>query len=93
MTTFPAEYGINIHEVGLSKERIESELDNGGLIICAMGPGDFTLSGHFIVIYGYDDNGFKINDPNCITRSKKQWTYDRLATQIKALWLSLIHIL
>ena len=86
MTTFPAEYGINIHEVGLSKERIESELDNGGLIICAMGPGDFTLSGHFIVIYGYDDNGFKINDPNCITRSKKQWTHDRLATQIKALW-------
>ena len=86
MTTFPKKYGINIHEVGLSKERIESELDNGGLIICAMGPGDFTLSGHFIVIYGYDDNGFKINDPNCITRSKKQWTYDRLATQIKALW-------
>ena len=35
------------------------------------GSGDFTLSGHFIVIYGYDSEGFMINDPNCIARSSK----------------------
>ena len=31
-------------------------------IVVNVGPGDFTDTGHFMVITGYDDEGFSIND-------------------------------
>lgn len=86
MTTFPSEYNVGVHEINLSEENMKNELDCGKMIICGMGPGDFTRNGHFIVIYGYDRKGFKVNDPNCIARSKRRWSYDRLCTQIKVIW-------
>ena len=86
MTDYPAQYGITVNEVSLSEDAIKNRLSNDGLIICAMGKGDFTRNGHFIVIYGYDKNGFKINDPYSAYRSKKRWSFARLAGQIKAIW-------
>ena len=61
-------------------------LDNGSLIICAMSRGDFTLAGHFIVIRGYDREGFLVNDPNCLSRSRRHWTFSQLKPQIKGIW-------
>ena len=63
MTDYPAQYGITVNEVSLSEDAIKNRLKNNGLIICAMGKGDFTRNGHFIVIYGYDNIGFIINVP------------------------------
>lgn len=51
-----------------------------------MGEGDFTLEGHFIVIYGYDENGFLVNDPNCVSRSRKSWSFGELEGQVKNIW-------
>ena len=51
-----------------------------------MGQGDFTVSGHFIVIYGYDDGGFWVNDPNCVARSRREWTFEEIEDQIKKIW-------
>lgn len=79
-------FGITGNELPLSKERMEQELDAGHPIICAMGAGDFTTAGHFIMIYGYDSKGFLINDPNCQARSEKKWSYEELEGQIKNLW-------
>ena len=61
-------------------------LDTGGLIVCSMAPGDFTAKGHFILVRGYDENGFYVNDPNRRSNSEKQWSYDTLSSQIKNLW-------
>lgn len=58
-------------------------LDRGEVIICSMRPGDFTAAGHFVVIYGYDEDGFMVNDPNCVARSRKRWSYEDIADQIK----------
>ena len=52
-----------------------------------MSAGDFTASGHFIVIYGYDEEGYLINDPNCVARSREHWSWDRLEKQIKNIWI------
>ena len=42
-----------------------------------MGPGDFTNSGHFIVIYDYSRKKFSVNDPFSYTNSsKKMGIYD-----------------
>ena len=61
-------------------------LDEGCLIIINVGPGDFTDSGHFITIIGYDRDGFIINDSNSRTNSKKRWSYEQLSRQMRNLW-------
>lgn len=86
MTDVSSGYGVTARELSLSENVMKQELDAGHRIICAVGPGDFTTAGHYIVIYGYDRDGFQVNDPNCIARSKKSWSYDRISSQIKNLW-------
>ena len=86
MEEVPLLYGIRVSEPRVTERAIKAELDKGAVIICAMGEGDFTVSGHFIVIYGYDEAGFKVNDPNCVARSRKRWAFDEIEQQIKKIW-------
>ena len=51
-----------------------------------MGEGDFTISGHFIVIYGYNQQGYRVNDPNCVARSRRIWSFEEIQGQIKSIW-------
>lgn len=81
-----ADFGLTSEELPLSEDAMVSALEDGKLIICVLGPGDFTDSGHFILLTGYADGAFSVNDPNSYERSEKTWTYDRLAPQIKNLW-------
>ncbi len=77
---------LKVTKPSLSRTALTGVLDSGYVIICAMGAGDFTTAGHFIVIYGYDEDGFMVNDPNCVARSRERWTYDEIAGQIKSIW-------
>lgn len=86
MTDAPALYGLRASELGLDEAEMKYCLDRGCPIICSMRPGDFTLTGHFIVLYGYDKEGFLVNDPNSQERSRRHWDYDTLHDQIKNLW-------
>ena len=79
-------YGIHAEEVPMNEDRIKAKLDEGCLIIINVGPGDFTDSGHFITIIGYDRDGFIINDSNSRTNSKKRWSYEQLSRQMRNLW-------
>ena len=81
-----AEYGLTVRELGLDEEEIKNCLDGGGMVILSMRPGDFTTSGHFIVVRGYDAAGFYVNDPNSMERSGMQWSYEKLKYQIKNIW-------
>ena len=51
-----------------------------------MRKGDFTTTGHFIVLTGYEDGRITVNDPNSRKRSEKTWDFDTLQYQIKNLW-------
>lgn len=86
MQDVPGLYGIKVRQPGIDETKMKNELDQNHIMICAMREGDFTVAGHFIVIYGYDENGFKINDPNCVARSRKSWPFEKLKRQIKSLW-------
>lgn len=86
MEDIPQLYVINVSKPRNTERAIKAELDKGRIIICAMTKGDFTTSGHFVVIYGYDDEGFKVNDPNCVARSRKSWSFDEIGGQINSLW-------
>ncbi|HBA50699.1 MAG TPA: hypothetical protein DCZ91_23460 [Lachnospiraceae bacterium] len=80
-------HGLTVWQPKSSEWTLKNELDRGSVIICSMKPGDFTAGGHFIVIYGYDSEGFLINDPNCVARSRQKWTYDEIGRQIKNTWV------
>ena len=81
------QYGINVTQPKASEAEMKLALDAGNYIICSMGPGDFTAGGHFIVIYGYDSEGFYVNDSNCVARSREKWEFSVLKKQIKNVWV------
>jgi hypothetical protein len=52
-----------------------------------MSPGDFTKTGHFIVLTGIDSNGkIIVNDPNSPKNSNKHWDVNTLVSQMKGVW-------
>ena len=78
--------GLNVKELPLSEGVIRRELSKGNPVICVMGPGVFTTTGHFIVLTGYEDGKFTVNDPNSLARSQKLWSYDEFQDQVRNLW-------
>ena len=86
MSDGAAHFGIIGEELTLSRSARENALSSGQPIICSMRPGDFTTTGHFIVITGLKDGKFIIKDPNSKERSNQLWDYQILEHQISNLW-------
>ena len=78
--------GLDVVEIPLDENRIKRNLEVGNPVICAMGPGDFTTTGHFIVMVGFENGKIRINDPNSKARSAQLWDYDDICGQIRNLW-------
>lgn len=78
--------GLRSQTLSLDEETMIQALEDGALIICIMGPGHFTTGGHFILLTGYEDGAFTVNDCNSITRSNRTWTYDEICGEIWNLW-------
>lgn len=78
--------GLTATELPLVKKKITDALEAGNPIILAMGEGDFTSTGHYIVLTGYEEGGFVVNDPNSRVNSEKLWTYEQLEYQIRNIW-------
>ena len=88
MVDLAYEIGLDASNISADSEVISNYLSEGYPIICIMGPGDFTNSGHFIVLTGMDEDGkVKVNDPNSIENSQKSWDLEELVPQIKNLWV------
>lgn len=79
--------GLKGSVLPLDENKMKQSLDEGGLIVCSMRKGDFTTTGHFILIRGYNEDGFLVNDPNRRSNSEKTWDFQTLKPQIKNLWL------
>ena len=79
-------YGIHGRNIPLSYSSMKNEIMNGRPLICSMKPGDFTTTGHLIVIRGMKQGMFIVNDPNSIKRSNRLWSYDTLSKQIRNIW-------
>ena len=86
MSDGAAHFGIIGEELTLSRSARENALSSGQPIIFSMRPGDFTTTGHFIVITGLKDGKFIIKDPNSKERSNQLWDYQILEHQISNLW-------
>lgn len=87
MTDGARRLGLKVQEVPLDENIVTRHLRQGRPIICAMGPGDFTKTGHFIVLTGVEDGKIRINDCNSRSRSEKLWTFEEFKYQIKNMWV------
>ena len=81
------ELGLDVTEIPLDENRIVRNLEVGNPIICVVGPGDFTSTGHFIIMTGYEDGFVSVNDPNSNTRSEQLWDLKSVMSQIRNLWV------
>lgn len=79
--------GLDVTEIPLDENRIIRNLEVGNPIICVMGPGFFTSTGHFIVMTEYEDGYVKVNDPNSPNRSEQTWKLTEVMEQIRNLWV------
>ena len=78
--------GLSVQELPLVKGKMVAALEEGKPIILALGPGDFTSKGHYVVLTGMEEGMFRVNDPNSLERSGKLWSYDQLEGQIRNIW-------
>jgi len=80
------ELGLTVTELPLVKKKLVEALEEGWPIILAMGPGDFTTTGHYIVLTGIEEGAFRVNDPNSRENSSRLWTYEEIEKQIRNIW-------
>ena len=87
MTRGAAHYGLDAARVDVSADAITGALAQGRVIIASMKPGDFTYTGHFIVLTGLDRDGrVRVNDSNSRINSAKSWDAQVLVDQMKGAW-------
>ena len=87
LTNCASELGLSCRQLSVSADSITSALSAGEVIICNVGPGDFTTGGHFIVLAGLDSAGdVVVNDPFSAERSAVSWSAQTIAGQTKALY-------
>ena len=79
--------GLQVTEIPLVKKKIMDNLEAGNPIICAMGKGDFSSSGHYIVLVGTENGLIRVNDPNSYANSEKLWSYEEMESQFRNLWV------
>lgn len=87
MSDGAAELGLVSQELPASAGSVREALLAGKPVICSVGPGDFTTTGHFIVLSGLTEDGeVVVHDPNSAERSARPWDLDRVLGQCLNLW-------
>lgn len=67
---------------------IRKKLEEGHPIICIMGLGDFSTTGHYIVLTTVaSDGSIEVRDPNSQKNSDRTWNLEKLMAQTKNLWV------
>lgn len=79
--------GLNVDTISPNASVIMKNLKAGNLVICAMGPGFFTTSGHYILLAGAQDDMAIVHDPNSSTNTQQLWKVSDFKDQISMLWV------
>ena len=79
--------GLDSVPITPEAQRIFDNLAVGNPIVCIMGPGDFTTTGHFILLAGTEDGKVRVNDPNSVRNSEKLWDVETIIEQAQAMWV------
>lgn len=80
---------LGLHSVELQndEQQVIDCLSTGEPVVCIMGPGDFTDTGHFIGLWkNRGDSLVEIRDPNSPSNSHKDWDLSLILSQCRGLW-------
>lgn len=87
MTEGAAQLGLSSRELPADANALTAALEGGEPVICAVRPGDFTTTGHFIVLAEINDDGdLIVHDPNSEERSMQTWDVERVLSQCSNIW-------
>lgn len=87
MTEGATTMGLIAEELPATESALRQALRAGKPVICSVGPGDFTSTGHFIVLYGINEHGnLLICDPNSPERTGKTWEFNTVLPQCLNIW-------
>lgn len=91
------QYGITCRQLnssnlyGKSSSSAHTEalnaLKNGNWVIACMGKGHWTSTGHFILLYKYENGYVYINDPASTKADRIKNTWNLFAKQVKYIWV------
>ena len=91
-----AEYGIKCNMMNSANcygkpnaevhGRVKKALDAGNWVISVAGKGDFTSSGHYILLWGLDQDNVLIKDPYNTKAICSKMDWDRFVKQQKYYW-------
>lgn len=65
----------------------KAAVDRGDLVIACMGKGNWTRSGHYIVVWKISGNTVYINDPASTKLARTQGDYSVFKKQVKYYWV------
>ena len=95
-----AAYGLECYRVNTSSiqymssanaakyhQEAHDAVDEGHLVICLMGKGLWTSSGHFILWYSNDGDDVLINDPASTKAARLRNTFTKLKSEVRYYWV------
>lgn len=80
------EYGLDSFEIWLDEDAIKNALDAGYGVALVMSEGHFCQDSCFILLTGYNDQGFTVVDPNSIENTNTVWSYADIKGEIMAIY-------
>lgn len=81
-----AAYNHTAYELGLDQNEVDSVLAQNGTVILNVKPGQFTTTGHFLLLAGKDENGYILHDPNSKNNTSRYWNWKEFEQDIVILW-------
>lgn len=90
-------YGVTVRRLNTSNiygkttspyhEQVLAELLAGNWVIACMGKGNWTSSGHYITVYGFQNGNVYINDPGSAKANRACNTWELFKSQVKYYWV------
>ena len=92
-----ARYGLEVTRLNYSNiygnatsayhAQARDALDRGDLVIACMGKGNWTSSGHYVLVYAIEAGTVFINDPASTKVARTKGSYELFKKQVKYYWV------
>lgn len=84
--TGAVELGFKVEQLPNVEKTVAKRLQAGIPVVVNVKEGTFTTGGHYMVLVGYEDGKFRINDPNSPIFSSRLWDWSVIEADAKNFW-------
>lgn len=78
--------GFEVKTIAKVEKYVADKVKAGIPVVVSMAPGTFTTTGHFMVLVGYEDGKFRINDCNSPEKSARLWEWEEFEAEVRQFW-------